>query len=184
MAAMNTPLTPDQDTQWGECHRRLSYYLLAHGLDDPGRRHEVATAIIRQAQREHLTDDSISRLATTYAVLEKEMTRWFRTMPALSEIPDQALLVTGRLFWRLGKDGGHGSDHFLGQEDLPGELSNHLAALDSLWPPELSVSVMIPREPPVAQVEPAVPTQTAPWNRTLVVLTTFILAAVALWQLL
>lgn len=181
---MKTPFCPEHDPDWQECHQRVSAYLLAHGLEDPDRRRHVAAAILLEARKEYLVDDTKSRLATTYAVLEGEMARWFRAMPGLNSIPDTAVLVTGRLFWRLGNDGGRWSNYFLSREKLPGELSAQLASLDSLWPPELNVSVMIPREPPSAREVPAEVNADAPWSRLLVVLATFILAAATLWHLL
>jgi hypothetical protein len=181
---MNNPVQPESEDQWRECHERVDSYLLAHGLNDPERRHQIVTVVLHQARAQHLLDRSQSCLATTFSVLEAEMARWFRQIPALDAIPDQALLVTGRLFWRLGHPDHRWSNQFLSRETRSGELSSRLATLDSLWPPDLNISVMIPREPPVAREEPTDPSPPASWNPLLVALATFLVAAATLWQLL
>ncbi|MCW5558492.1 MAG: hypothetical protein KIT22_11760 [Verrucomicrobiae bacterium] len=147
-------------------------------------RRDVAAAILNKARKHYLMDDSRTPLATTYSAMEEEMAQWFRAMPRLNEVSDQALLVTGRLFWHLGNEGGRWSDHFLRREKLPAEISSQLAALDSLCPPELNVSVMIPREPPVAREDQVDKVHPPLWNRILVALTMLILTAAILWHLL
>lgn len=181
---MSPPQYSDNDPLWRECRERANSYLLAHGLTDTERRNQIVEALLQRSRAHQLLDGSESPLSTTFSVLEAEMARWFRQIPALDAIPDQALLITGRLFWHLGHPDHRWSNQFLSRETLSNDLYHHLATLDSLWPPELNVSVMIPREPPVAQVEVTGMAPEASWNHLLVVLATFLVAAATLWQLL